>query len=136
MDQNLEPQAFVDVVERELGREFAKHIGLASQLDLLVPYLAEEAPKLISLAKLKLALNNRKGAAPLQQHGAEAIHAYQQDLRDQLAKVATPAKGGGELQALVKFLNDRGLGLAQLVGAQNSKQADEVPLKVYRQGLQ
>lgn len=124
MDPNLEPHAFVEVVGRELGSQVAKMLNLEKQLELLVPYLAEDAPKLISLAKLKLALNNRQGAAPLRQHGAEAIHAYQQELREQLntkAPEAAAGKGGGELQALVKFLASKDLGLRELVGMQHQK---------------
>ena len=76
-DIALRPSAFSDVINRDLGQPFARHIDLDKNMSLLVAYLAEEIPGQISYRKLTMAMTQQKGEAPLKQEGASERAEYE-----------------------------------------------------------
>ena len=80
-DVALRPQAFSDLVNRDLGQQFARQINLEKNMSRLVAYLAEELPGQISFRKLTLAMTQQRGEAPLKQEGASERAEYEAKLR-------------------------------------------------------
>lgn len=90
-DIAVRPQAFADVINRDLGQPFAQHIDLDKHIGLLVAYLQDEIPNQISYRKLTLAMSQVQGEAPLQQKGAAEQAEYEAKLRRSVAEKQSPA---------------------------------------------
>ena len=64
-DIAVRPQAFTDVINRDLGQAFGQHLDLDKHLNLLVAYLQDEIPNQISYRKLTLAMTQGLSEPPL-----------------------------------------------------------------------